>query len=201
MKKVRILAIVLCLFLCVQFVPQQIWAATTVKGNTTSIAKVTGLKAGVTTVKSINIHWEPITGVSGYVIYRAAAKDGKFTNIKTVGPGSQAFCNITVQMGKEYFYKVRGFVRTGDKTTYGKFSKVLRTNTKPILTKMVSAKYNVNIRKQAGVKYAVSGTVVKGTKMKVLCEAQDVTGAKWYRVQVTIKNKKCTGYVRNDLVN
>lgn len=200
MTKGKFLAFAMGILLAVQcLMPQQVIAAN-VQGKEAGVATVTGLKAGVTTIKSINMHWVPVQGVSGYQIYRSSARDGKYTLIKTISAGGQAFCNVSVQSGKEYFYKVRGFVRTAKGDRYGEFSKILRTNTKFLFSKKLKAKTGVNVRKYAGVNNKVIAVAAKGTKMNILCETEDASGAKWYRVQFKLKNKKCTGYVRSDLL-
>ena len=51
-------------------------------------AKITGLKCGVTTQKSINISWASQNGVSGYQVYRASSYDGPYKKIKTVAAGN-----------------------------------------------------------------------------------------------------------------
>ncbi len=199
MKKIRVLAAVICMILCVSMIPQDT-AATTIQGQTSSVGQVRNLKAGVCTIHSINIRWTPVAGASGYQIYRSAARNGKYTRLKTVAAGSQAFMNTSVSVGKEYFYKVRAYSNTSKGKVYGKFSKILRANTKPLYSKKVKAKCNVNIRKYAGTNYERLFGVTKGTSMKVLCEACDKSGAKWYRIQVKINGKNYKGYVRSDLV-
>lgn len=200
MKKIRMVAAAFCLMFCLTAVSQENVMATTINGKVATVGQVQNLKAGVCTVKSINIHWSPVQGASGYQIYRATARNGKYTCIKTVPAGSQAFMNLSVSSGKEYFYKVRAFVNTANGKRCGKFSKILRANTKQIFSKKVRAKYNVNVRKYAGTNYAVQFTVKKGTKLTVLCETCDKSGTKWYRIQVKINGKKQKGYVRSDLV-
>lgn len=198
MKKMKML-VVFCILLCLTGTLQNVSAATTIQGKIVDVGKVSGLKSGVCTTRSVNIHWEPVAGASGYEIYRSEARNGKYTQAGTASMGSQAFMNTSVTAGKEYYYKVRAFVSSGNGRSYGKFSKILRTNTKQAYKKVVTAKYNVNIRKYAGINYSRICGVVKGTKLKVLCEACDKTGVKWYRIQVKLNKKKFKGYVRSDL--
>lgn len=198
MKKIKILAVV-CMIFCLAGVPQEISAATSIQGKIADVERVAGLKAGVCTTNSVNIHWRSVEGASGYEIYRSAARNGKYMQIGTASAGSQAFMNTSVSAGREYYYKVRAFVSSGNGRSYGRFSKILRVNTKLLYKKTVTVKCNVNIRKYAGVNYARVCGAAKGTKMKVLCEASDKAGMKWYRVQVKLNGKKYKGYVRSDL--
>ncbi len=195
MKRNKILVAIMMLALVITMLPvQEVSAATQ-----TSLAKVQNLKAGTCTTKSINLTWSPVSGASGYQVYRANARNGKYRLLKNVS--SVAFMNTTVTAGTEYFYKVRAYTYSGSKKTYGKFSGILRANTKPLSSKKVTAKYNINVRKYAGTTYQRLFGITKGTRVSVLCETQDKTGYKWYRIQVKINGKNYRGYVRSDLVS
>lgn len=195
MRKNKILAAVLSLALIITMLPvQQVSAA----AYQTSLAKVKNLKTGTCTTKSINLIWSPVSGAQGYQVYRSNARNGKYRLLKNVS--STAFMNTTVTAGTEYFYKVRAYSLTKSGTSYGKFSGILRANTKPVYKKRVTAKYNINVRKYAGTTYPRLFGITKGTRMSVLCDASDKSGYKWYRIQVKINGKKYTGYVRSDLV-
>ena len=178
-KKTVCLVIALCLLVCTLMIPEQA-SATVVQGQ-----------AGVGQVQ----------GASGYEVYRATARNGKYVKLKEVGPGGWAFFNKkNVAAGTEYFYKVRAFQKTSKGRVYGKYSKILRVNSKLTRSFRVTARYNVNIRKYAGTSYDRLLTVPAGTKMTVLCNARDKAGARWYRVKLKSNKKDYTGYVRSDLV-
>lgn len=165
------------------------------------VGQVQGLKAGICKANSINIRWQQVQGASGYQVYRASARNGDYVKLKEVGPGGWAFLNNrNVAAGTEYFYKVRAFQKTSKGRVYGKYSKVLRVNSKLNRSFRVTSKFNVNIRKYAGTGYDRLITVPKGTKMTVLCNARDKAGVRWYRVKLNVNKKKYTGYVRSDLV-
>lgn len=198
-KKTVCLMLALCLMVCTLMIPGQA-SATVVQGQA-GVGQVQGLKAGICKANSINIRWEQVQGASGYEVYRATARNGKYEKLKEVGPGGWAFFNKkNVAAGTEYFYKVRAFQKTSKGRVYGKFSKILRANSKLTRSFRVTARYNVNIRKYAGTSYDRLLTVPAGTKMTVLCNARDKAGARWYRVKLKINKKNTTGYVRSDLV-
>ena len=198
MRKFKTL-VMLCIVICLTVLSQSVSAATTIQGKIVNVGRVTGLKSGVCTTKSVNIHWEPVAGASGYEIYRSVARNGKYYPVGTASMGSQAFMNTSVAEGKEYYYKVRAYVSSGNGKNYGKFSKIVRTNTKQSFKKTVTPKCNINIRKYAGIQYSRICGAVKGTKMKVLCEACDKLGVKWYRIQIKLNQRKYKGYIRSDL--
>lgn len=195
MKKNKVLVAIVALAFMITLLPaQQVSAATYQNG----LQKVSGLKVGTCTTKSINLTWKPVSGASGYQLYRANARNGKYRLLKNVS--STAFMNTTVKAGTEYFYKVRAYKSTPSGIVTGKFSGITRANTKQLSTKKLTAKYNTNVRKYAGTTYQRIFGITKGTKVSVLCETQDKSGVKWYRIQVKIGGKKYRGYVRSDLL-
>lgn len=201
MKKFkRILATALCALVLLACMPTEA-GATTINGQIGKVGQVKNLKAGVTTIKSVNIRWTQVSGVTGYQIYRATARNGKYTLISTLTAGNQAFCNTTVKMGTEYFYKVRAYVRNGNNYSFGKFSSILRANTKQRYNRKLKTRVNANMRKYAGTGYGVKVTVPKGTKVTVYCTSQDKAGATWYRVKAKVKNNSYTGYIKANLLN
>lgn len=198
-KKTRCLVIAICLMACTLMMPTPVLA----NGNQgqAEVGQVQELKAGICKVNSINIRWQQVQGASGYQVYRASARNGKYAMIKEVGPGGWAFFNRkNVSGGTEYFYKVRAFKKTSKGRVYGKFSKILRANSQQTKNIRVSARCNLNVRKYAGTSYKKLLTVPRGTKMSVLCTSRDKGGTKWYRIKVNINKKNYTGYVRSDLV-
>ena len=200
MKKIKMLAAAVCLLCFLAAAPHKVSAIPVIQGTVTNLQQVQGLRVGICTTKSINIHWKLVMEAQGYEIYRAEARNGKYTLLGEVPASSQAFMNTTVTAGKEYFYKVRAYVKTRTGRSYGKFSKILRANTKPLAVKKAKARFNINVRKYAGTNYARVFGLTKGTKVTILCESTDKTGVKWYRIQVKINKKKYTGYVRGDLI-
>ena len=200
-KKIRISAAVFfCMVVCILAVPQKTSATTTIQGKIANLDQVRGLKAGACTSKSINFHWLLGDGADGYEVYRAEARNGRYALISSLSQGSQAFMNTSVFSGKEYFYKVRAYVEEGKGRSCGKFSKILRVNTKTLSRRIVKAKCNINVRKYAGTNYARIFGVPSGASMTVLCETCDKAGVKWYRIQIKMNGKKRVGYVRGDLV-
>ena len=198
MKKVKMLAAVWCLAVCLAS-SGEAFAMNTIQGRIVTIQRVQGVTSGICTPKSVNIRWKPVAGISGYEIYRSVARNGKYTCLARLSSQSQAFMNTSVAPGKEYFYKVRAYTYSGNKRIRGKFSKILRANTKMLSKKKVTAKFGINVRKFAGTNYPRLFGVAKGTKLKVLCETCDKAGVKWYRIQVKVDGRKCIGYIRSDL--
>lgn len=91
-------------------------------------------KAGsLTTAISVNnkkgkgalITWKKTTGASGYYIYRAASKNGKFKKIKTITSSKTiSYVNTKLTKGKTYYYKVVPYGTVSGKKIAGTASAV-----------------------------------------------------------------------------
>lgn len=69
--------------------------------------------------KKIKLKWKKIKKISGYEIYRATSKNGKYTKIATVSSKKISYNDKNVKIGKVYYYKVRAYKK---KKKYGQFS-------------------------------------------------------------------------------
>ena len=73
--------------------------------------------------KNVKVSWKKTSGVSGYYIYRATKKNGKFKKAGKVNKaGTTKWTDKKVKKGKKYFYKVRTFKKIGKKSYAGKLS-------------------------------------------------------------------------------
>lgn len=158
--------------------------------------KVTGLKCGITTASSINISWTPQNNVSGYQVFRSTSYDGSYKKIKNISAGNHAFCNMNLQGGREYYYRVRAY--RGSAT--GKLSKILTARTK-CAPRAATVRVSSNVRKHAGTSYAVLATLAPGTKVTVVCATNTKAGIPWSRISFQINGRKKSGYIRSDLLS
>ena len=103
-------------------------ATTTVVKNVTTavkvkLSKVTKLKVKNKKKRKAVITWKKVKNASGYQVYRATKKNGKFKKIKTVkGNGVVKYTNKKLKKNKKYYYKVRAYRTVKGKTVYGAFS-------------------------------------------------------------------------------
>lgn len=75
--------------------------------------------------KQVSISWKSINGVTGYQIYRATSKSGKYSKVATLSSKYEPVCtDKTVKKGKRYYYKVRAYVKKGSTYTYSNYSTV-----------------------------------------------------------------------------
>ncbi len=81
--------------------------------------------------KKIKIAWDKISSASGYEVYRATSKSGKYSKIKTVTKGSTlSYTNIKLSKGKTYYYKVKAYKTVDGKKVYSSYSSVKYTKAK-----------------------------------------------------------------------
>lgn len=80
------------------------------------------LTAGKNTIKAT---WSSVNGASGYKLYRAASKNGKFKAVRTAkGSWHKEYTSINKKSGKKYFYKVKAYKTVNGKNVYTQASAV-----------------------------------------------------------------------------
>lgn len=89
----------------VMLVPMEADAATRMTSG-----KVTGIKAVSYNSTTIKISWSKKSRASGYKIYRATSKNGKYRLVKNIRKGSiTSWKNSKVSTEKTYYYKVKAY--------------------------------------------------------------------------------------------
>jgi fibronectin type 3 domain-containing protein len=75
--------------------------------------------------KKITVKWKTVNGASGYQVYQAKKKKGKYKCVGTIKkPGTTTFVKKKLKRKKKYYYKVRAFRTIGEKTVYSGFSNI-----------------------------------------------------------------------------
>lgn len=92
-------------------------------------SKVTGVKL-TAKKKAMKVAWKKTVGASGYKVYRATSKKGKYTCVKTASSKTTSFTNKKLKKNKKYYYKVCAFVKSGKKTYNGAYSTVVMKKAK-----------------------------------------------------------------------
>ena len=99
--------------------------------TTVKLAAVTGLKVKNSSKKTATVTWKKVKGATGYVVYRATKKNGKYKAVKTITKASTTkFKNKKLKKKKTYYYKVRAIKKAGKKVTYSKYSKAVSVKIK-----------------------------------------------------------------------
>ena len=78
-------------------------------------------KAGA---KKATLSWNKQTGATGYNVYMATKKNGKYKKIGTVKNGKLTYTKSGLTKGKTYYFKVAAYTVSGGKTISGAYSSV-----------------------------------------------------------------------------
>lgn len=92
-------------------------------------SKVTGVKL-TAKKKAMKVAWKKTAGASGYKVYRATSKKGKYKCVKTASSKTTSFISKKLKKNKKYYYKVCAFVKSGKKTYNGAYSTVVMKKAK-----------------------------------------------------------------------
>ena len=88
------------------------------------VAKPTKLSAKANDNVSITLQWTPAKKVSGYQVYTAASKSGKYTLLATTSATKYTHSNL--KGGKTYYYKVRAYKTVKKKKRYSGYTAVVQ---------------------------------------------------------------------------
>lgn len=128
--------------------------------------RVTSLKQKTPySTSTITMRWKKVSGATGYVVYRASSKQGKYTKIATTTSTSDK--NRKLKTGTKYYYKVRAYTTVNGTRIYGSFSAITVMSTKP---------------QAPAVKVTAGSKMAKVTWKKV-------TGASGYEVNMSTSSK------------
>ncbi|MGN1443063.1 MAG: fibronectin type III domain-containing protein [Acutalibacteraceae bacterium] len=75
--------------------------------------------------KKATLKWNKQTGATGYVVYMATSKNGKYTKIAAVkGNTAVSYTKTGLTTGKTYYFKVAAYTTSGGSNIYSAFSAV-----------------------------------------------------------------------------
>lgn len=91
--------------------------ATATKPSTPKISKLT------TKSKKVTVNWKKVSGASGYDVYMAKSKKGKYTKIGNVNKGSTVkYTKSKLTKKKTYYFKIRTYKTVNGKKIYSSYS-------------------------------------------------------------------------------
>ena len=134
------------------------------------LAAVTQVKAVSAGYSKIKVTWNGVSGASGYEIYRATKKNGRYSKIKTLSSKYRSYTDIGKMTGRTYYYKVRAYRSSGSAKYAGGYSSVV--SARPILAKATKVKAR------------------KGGARKIKVTWKRVSGASGYKIYRSTKKKK-----------
>lgn len=95
------------------------------KTLTFTIAPGTPTLTATAGTKKAALKWNKQTGATGYVVYMATSKSGKYTKAATLkGNSKVSYTKTGLTKGKTYYFKVCAYTTVGGKTVYGAASAV-----------------------------------------------------------------------------
>ena len=99
------------------------WSAS--KSRTTATKPGTPTLTVTAGTKKASLKWNKQTGATGYVVYMATSKTGKYSKIATLkGNSAVSFTKTGLTKGRTYYFKVAAYKTVGSTTLYGSFSAV-----------------------------------------------------------------------------
>lgn len=119
-------------------------------GSKTFTTKYSVGKVTISSTKAGNeiayLKWKAVTNASGYQIYRATSKNGKYTKVATVSNKTKSYTDYMLS-NKTYYYKIRAYRKVNNTTVYGSYSDIKKISVKRPTNKTyylrVNAKTNV----------------------------------------------------------
>ncbi len=127
------------------------------------LKQVSSLKVTSTGYNKVKLTWNGVDGATGYRIYRATSKNGKYTKIKSITSNSKvSYTNSGIACGTTYYYKVRAYRLIDGNYYFGAYSGIVSGKPIPAAPGGVS--------------------VAKSSKNKVKISWNKVSGASGYRV-------------------
>ncbi len=156
--------------------------------------KVTGVKTIKRSTTSATIFWNKSESASGYSIYRATSKNGKYSLIKSTS--ALSYTNSKLTSNKTYYYKVRAFKTVNKKKIYGAYSDIKTYSPKAVKTNALNGSYYFKT-KLGDMKYDYSTDTISVKGLRIDAAIIKKSIADTYRVgsEFTIKYKPSTNTV------
>ncbi|MDD6528206.1 MAG: leucine-rich repeat protein [Oscillospiraceae bacterium] len=99
------------------------WSAS--KSLSTSTRPGTPTLSAAAGTKKATLKWNKQTGATGYVVYMATSKTGKYSRIAVLkGNSAVSFTKTGLTKGRTYYFKVAAYKTVGSSNLYGSFSAV-----------------------------------------------------------------------------
>lgn len=98
-------------------------------------------KGSVSGGSKIRLTWKRDAKANGYEIYRATAKNGKYTRVKTITSNKTVtWLDSSMTTGKTYYYRIRSYSSTSAGTKRSAYSSILQVKTNLSRVKITSIK-------------------------------------------------------------
>jgi fibronectin type 3 domain-containing protein len=123
-----------------------------------------------TSYNSIKLSWKKVSGVTGYRIYRATSKNGKYKFIAQLkDPNRTSWTNVRLKTKKTYHYKVRAWRNMKTGRLYGAYS-----NTRTCLA--IPGKVSLTLKKSSSLSIRLSWKKISKINGYVIYRATSADG-------------------------
>jgi len=172
------------LFMAMVILPNQVFAAS-------KVGKVNKVQVKAQATSSVTIKWDKVSGASGYQVYMATSKNRKYKKVSTINKAkTTSYKKTNLSSAKISYFKVRAYKTIKGKKSYGTFSSVIETCTKPktpTLSKLTAGILEAKIK----------WNKVSGASGYEIYMATSKNGK--YSKVTTIKKGSTTSYTKLDL--
>ena len=141
------------------------------------------------------LHWQKLSNVSGYIIYKYDIAHNKYTRVKKISSYKTTSC-ILPALKSGFGYRILAYKNVNGSIVYGDISKAPAKASSLSGTVIDS---QVRLRAGAGTNKRIIQELARGSKVKISgCKYSGKNA--WYKITYTKGSKKYTGYVRSDFI-
>lgn len=141
------------------------------------------------------LHWQKLSNVSGYIIYKYDIAHNKYTRVKKISSYKTTSC-ILPALKSGFGYRILAYKNVNGSIVYGDISKAPAKASSLSGTVIDS---QVRLRAGAGTNKRIIRELARGSKVKISgCKYSGKNA--WYKIIYTKGSKKYTGYVRSDFI-
>lgn len=141
------------------------------------------------------LHWQKLSNVSGYIIYKYDIAHNKYTRVKKISSYKTTSC-ILPALKSGFGYRILAYKNVNGSIVYGDISKAPAKASSLSGTVIDS---QVRLRAGSGTNKRIIRELARGSKVKISgCKYSGKNA--WYKITYTKGSKKYTGYVRSDFI-
>lgn len=141
------------------------------------------------------LHWQKLSNVSGYIIYKYDIAHNKYTRVKKISSYKTTSC-ILPALKSGFGYRILAYKNVNGSIVYGDISKAPAKASSLSGTVIDS---QVRLRAGAGTNKRIIRELARGSNVKISGYKYSGKNA-WYKITYTKGSKKYTGYVRSDFI-
>lgn len=169
-------------------------------GAGSSAVKVTApdsttLSGKASSYDKVKLTWKKVSGATGYILYRYDSSSKSYKRIKVISSVSTtSYTDSGRSAGKTYKYRIKAYKKASGQTAYSKVSNTVSVKTESTMTGKTNGTSII-------VRTGPSTSKAKLTTLKINTGVTITgTSGSWYKISITVKGKKKTGYIKKSYV-